>query len=67
MKKVFNVPDISCQHCVMAITNSLKQLKGVNDVTVDLDKKTVDVDYDENSVTETAMINAIEEAGYEVK
>lgn len=67
MKKVFNVPDMSCQHCVMAITNSLKQLKGVNDVTVDLDTKTVDVDYDETSVTEAAMINAIEDAGYEVK
>ncbi|WP_026485997.1 heavy-metal-associated domain-containing protein [Caldanaerobius polysaccharolyticus] len=67
MKKQFSVPSMSCQHCVMAITNSLKQLKGVQDVTVDLDKKTVDVDYDENIVTESAMINAIEEVGYDVE
>lgn len=67
VRKQFNVPGMSCQHCVMAITNSLKQLKGVNDVTVDLDKKTVDVEYDENTVTESAMINAIEEVGYDVE
>jgi copper chaperone len=58
----FNVPDISCQHCIDAITNEVTAVEGVTDVAIDLDAKTVVVVGGEN----TAVIAAIDEAGYDV-
>lgn len=57
-----NVPDISCQHCVDAITSEVSAVDGVTDVTVDLAAKTVVVLGGDT----TAVIAAIDEAGYEV-
>lgn len=39
---VLSVPDMSCNHCKMRISNALKEL-GVEDFSVDLDSKTVRV------------------------
>ena len=58
----FNVPDISCQHCVDSITNEVTAVEGVTDIAIDLDTKTVSVVGGESS----AVIAAIDEAGYDV-
>lgn len=58
----FNVPDISCQHCVDAITNEVTAVEGVTDIAIDLNTKTVSVVGGESS----AVIAAIDEAGYDV-
>ena len=58
----FNVPDISCQHCVDSITNEVTAVEGVTDIAIDLDTKTVSVIGGESS----AVIAAIDEAGYDV-
>ncbi len=58
----FNVPDISCQHCVDSITNEVTAVQGVTDIAIDLDTKTVSVVGGESS----AVIAAIDEAGYDV-
>lgn len=58
--KVFNVPDVSCQHCVNAITKEVSSLGGVRNVQVDLNSKQVSVDAGDTVPTE-----AINEAGYE--
>ena len=40
----FDVPEISCGHCVTAISTSVGRIDGVTRVDVDIDAKTVTVD-----------------------
>lgn len=56
------VPDISCQHCIDAITTEVSAVDGVSDVQIDLDSKTVTVVGGDG----TAVVAAIDEAGYDV-
>ncbi len=64
MKTTYTVPDISCDHCVNAITGAVSPLAGVDDVTVDLDAKTVTVAGD--GFDDAAVRDAIDDAGYDV-
>lgn len=59
---VLSVPDISCEHCVAAITGAVSQLDGVESVTIDLDAKTVTVAGGDRD----AIVAAIDDAGYDV-
>jgi copper chaperone len=60
----FRVPDISCQHCVAAITKEVSALAGVQKVQVDLDGKRVTVEH-APEVTSEQIVAAINEAGYD--
>ena len=60
----YNVPDVSCGHCRLAITNEVSPLPGVESVEVDLEAKTVTVAG--APLDEQAILAAIDEAGYEV-
>ena len=60
----FRVPDISCQHCVNAITKEVTALAGVQRVQVSLDDKTVTVEH-APQVTPEQIVAAINEAGYD--
>jgi copper chaperone len=55
---VLNVDGISCGHCVNAVTNILKSLKGVAEVKVETTGETK-VTFDETQTSESEMINAI--------
>ena len=60
--QTWNVPDMSCQHCIDAITGEVTKVDGVSDVNIDLDAKTVAVvggDAD-------AIVAAIDEAGFDI-
>ncbi len=59
---VFNVPDISCQHCVDAMTGEGTAVDGVTSVEVDLEAKTVAV----VGGSHDAVVAAIDEAGFDV-
>lgn len=59
----YSVPDISCQHCVDAITTEVSAVGGVTAVDVDLEAKTVTV----AGGQEAAVVAAIDEAGFDVK
>ncbi|WP_379970464.1 copper chaperone CopZ [Ectobacillus sp. sgz5001026] len=61
------VEGMSCGHCKMAVTNALKELDGVANVEVHLEKGTVDVEYNEAKVSLDKMKEAIEDQGYDVK
>lgn len=64
--QVIKVMGMSCDHCVQTITKAIGVIDGVDKVTVDLEKKAVTVDYEENQ-TELNKISAkITEAGFEV-
>ena len=61
----FDVPDVSCEHCVNAISGATKNL-GVNEVQVDLPSKKVYLAFDPAKVSEAALKEAIEEEGYDI-
>lgn len=63
MGKIFNVPDMTCQHCVRTLKEAIGKLDGVKDVRVDLKTKKIEVD---GSVSESEVISAIRKAGYSV-
>jgi copper chaperone len=60
----FQVPGVSCQHCVNAITKEVSALPGVQRVQVALDNKTVTVEHGEQVNTDQ-IVAAINEAGYD--
>ncbi len=45
-KETLSIPNISCGHCVMAIKNELKEMKGVKSVEGSSESKTVDIEWD---------------------
>ena len=56
---------MSCQHCVMAVTKALKEIAGLQDITVDLEKG--EASFNETSpVDKTVIKDRIKKAGYEV-
>ena len=59
--QTFTVPDISCEHCVNAITAEVTPLDGVTAVEVDLATKQVTVTGGDRE----AIVAAIDEAGYD--
>jgi copper chaperone len=59
----YNVPDISCGHCVEAITGAVSPLEGVDSVDVSVDAKTVTV---AGSFDDAAVRAAIDDAGYDI-
>ncbi len=65
-EKTLNVPDISCGHCKAAVEGGLNELPGVERANADVAKGTVEVSYDEGTVTTEDLKGAIEEAGYTV-
>jgi copper chaperone len=60
---IYDVPDISCEHCQHAIEGELSKVPGVSEVTVAIDDRTVTVHGDASDADIQA---AIVEAGYDV-
>ena len=65
-EKTLRVPDMSCGHCKAAVEGELNKLSGVERATADVEKGTVEVTYDEGTVTTEDLKGAIAEAGYTV-
>jgi copper chaperone len=64
-EKTFIVPEISCAHCVRAISDELNSIQGVEVLNIDIGEKTVEVRY-EDTVVEDQIVAGIEDAGYEI-
>ena len=60
----YSVPGISCEHCVAAVSTEVGAVAGVESVEVDLVTKIVTVRG--AGVSDTAVRDAIDEAGYEI-
>jgi len=60
----FVCPDISCNHCAMAIKNGLGPVDGVDTVEVDVATKTVSVDFESDKVSEADIGSKLGELGY---
>ena len=65
-EKTLNVEGMSCGHCKAAVEGELNKLSGVRKANADVEKGTVEVTYDERTVTTEDLKDAIEEAGYTV-
>lgn len=67
MKTVtISVPEISCGHCKDSIEGVLTDQTGIASVIVHIEKKTVDVIYDESKTTLENIEALIEDQGYDV-
>jgi len=64
--QTISVPEIHCGHCKMSIEGAVGTLTGVKTVEVDIEARSVAVDYDESALELAAVIAAIEGQGYEV-
>ena len=62
--ETFRVPEMSCQHCVNAITKEVTAVPGVQKVEITLNDKLVKVQHDQQADT-SAIVAAINEAGYD--
>lgn len=57
-------PDISCQHCVAAIKNSVGKLNGVSTVEADADSKLVSITFDPSLISQSQIESTLAEEGY---
>lgn len=62
----FNIPSISCSACSNKIQESVKSLKGVKNVSVDLKSQQVNIDYNPDNIGPQEIKKHISQMGYEV-
>jgi copper chaperone len=60
------VEGMTCQHCVETITEALGTIVGTNKVAVDIDKKEVQIDYNEEETNLKEISVKIVEMGFEL-
>ena len=65
-EKTLRVPDMHCGHCKAAVEGALNKRSGVKRANADIENGTVEVSYDEGTVSTEQLKEAIEEAGYTV-
>ena len=66
IQESLKVEGMTCQHCVETITEALGTIVGTNKVTVDLDKKEVQIDYNEEETSLKEISIKIVEMGFEL-
>lgn len=64
MKLILKVPDMNCQHCKMRIEKSLSNLKNIQSLKVDVERKSVEI---EGTISIEEVKNAIAATGYTVE
>ena len=62
----FSVPSITCQVCSGKIQDGIKSLDGIQNVSVDLKSKMVNVNYDPSHINPTDIRKKVASLGYEV-
>lgn len=66
MKKVLDIEDMMCQHCVAHVNKALSGIEGVEAVEVSLENKNAAVTLAAD-VSDEVLVKAVVDAGYEVK
>lgn len=64
MKKEIKIGGMHCSHCVRHVEEALEELGAK--VVVSLDKENAVIEFD-NTITDNAIINALDDFGYDVK
>ncbi|GAA9728209.1 copper-binding metallochaperone CopP [Helicobacter pylori] len=65
MKVIFQVPSITCNHCVDKIEKFVGEIEGVSFIDVSVEKKSVIVEFDAPA-TQDLIKEALLDAGQEV-
>ena len=63
---VFNVEGMNCGGCVKSVTGILQGVDGVASAEVSLENKNAVVTFDESKTDADALIDAVEDGGYDV-
>ena len=50
-KVILDIPEITCGHCAMTVTNALKPKAGVKEVKVNIPKHEVLLEFDEGAIS----------------
>ncbi len=64
MKRIVKIEGMGCQHCINRITEALSALDDVEVLEVSLENKSATVNAND-SVTDEALMNAVNEEGFE--
>lgn len=64
MKEKFNITGMTCSACSARVEKAMAKLDGVQTYTVNLLTNSMSVEYNEDSITTSEMIQAVEKAGY---
>lgn len=64
MKQKYDVVGMTCSACSAHVEKSVKALDGIKMVNVNLLRNSMEVEYDENTVTDSDIIKAVESGGY---
>jgi len=59
-------PDISCGNCVAHIEKDISALAGVESVKAEVDSKLVTITFDEATLSQAQIAEAMDEAGYPI-
>ena len=65
MNVVFTVPEISCGHCKDTIESTLSNVESVESVSVDIEKKSVEV-FSSSDIDMISLSQLLDEQGYTV-
>lgn len=65
MTTTVNIKGMSCTHCMMSVSQALKQMGDVTDVKVDLDNGKATIEH-EKPIDMAKVKDVIEKAGYEI-
>jgi len=57
---------MTCNHCVQSVTKALETVQGVESGTVDLDKGSAAVKYDNSLVSLEQLTQVVQKTGYGV-
>lgn len=60
------VPEVHCDHCKTSLEGAVGALEGVSKVDVSIPDTTIDVVFDDSSVSLDTIKSTIEEQGYAV-
>ena len=66
MQKSLRVEGMTCQHCVQIISDSLKNIAGIETIGANIDKKEVKVEYDEEKIELEQIFSDISALGFEI-
>ena len=64
MEKTITVNGMKCEHCKATVGSALKALEGVKSAEVNLAERNVNINFDENVVSEAQMKQAVDAAGH---
>ena len=62
---ILGVKGMTCSGCVASVERALREVNGVTGVTVSLEHSQAAVEFDADRVTQQALREAIEEAGFD--